>query len=169
METVVSMLIEQARALSRTGMKKHLRVLPMYAGLPSPEQMKVFERVSHSVRKVRLSPVSQFLPPRRVSASHRLYISGSHHETTANTYRGRLSASPNTACQFQTVNQEHVLWLPFASLISLKHVSSNSPVYLINFSVFKSLHTALYLSVSSCSFLRSEVLYFYLFLFLFVV
>ncbi|XP_050763515.1 probable ATP-dependent RNA helicase DHX35 isoform X3 [Gymnogyps californianus] len=51
-ETVVSMLIEQARALSRTGMKKHLRVLPMYAGLPSPDQMKVFERVSHSVRKV---------------------------------------------------------------------------------------------------------------------
>lgn len=53
-ETVVSMLIEQARALARTGMKKHLRVLPMYAGLPSFEQMKVFERVSHSVRKVRL-------------------------------------------------------------------------------------------------------------------
>ncbi|NXC43556.1 DHX35 helicase, partial [Penelope pileata] len=51
-ETVVSMLIEQARALSRTGMKKHLRVLPMYAGLPSPDQMKVFERVSRSVRKV---------------------------------------------------------------------------------------------------------------------
>ncbi|XP_057270304.1 probable ATP-dependent RNA helicase DHX35 isoform X1 [Pezoporus wallicus] len=51
-ETVVSMLIEQARALSRTGMKRHLRVLPMYAGLPSPEQMKVFERVSHNVRKV---------------------------------------------------------------------------------------------------------------------
>lgn len=48
------MLIEQARALARTGMKKHLRVLPMYAGLPSFEQMKVFERVSHSVRKVRL-------------------------------------------------------------------------------------------------------------------
>ncbi|XP_077634990.1 putative ATP-dependent RNA helicase DHX35 isoform X3 [Crocuta crocuta] len=51
-ETVVSMLIEQARALSRTGMRRHLRVLPMYAGLPSFEQMKVFERVSHSVRKV---------------------------------------------------------------------------------------------------------------------
>ncbi|KAM5304628.1 putative ATP-dependent RNA helicase DHX35 [Glossophaga mutica] len=51
-ETVVSMLIEQARALGRTGMKRHLRVLPMYAGLPSFEQMKVFERVSHSVRKV---------------------------------------------------------------------------------------------------------------------
>ncbi|XP_053527263.1 probable ATP-dependent RNA helicase DHX35 [Artibeus jamaicensis] len=51
-ETVVSTLIEQARALGRTGMKRHLRVLPMYAGLPSFEQMKVFERVSHSVRKV---------------------------------------------------------------------------------------------------------------------
>ncbi|XP_011527274.1 putative ATP-dependent RNA helicase DHX35 isoform X1 [Homo sapiens] len=51
-ETVVSMLIEQARALARTGMKRHLRVLPMYAGLPSFEQMKVFERVSRSVRKV---------------------------------------------------------------------------------------------------------------------
>uniref|UniRef100_A0A8C0WIH1 Probable ATP-dependent RNA helicase DHX35 n=1 Tax=Castor canadensis TaxID=51338 RepID=A0A8C0WIH1_CASCN len=51
-ETVVSMLIEQARALARTGMTKHLRVLPMYAGLPSFEQMKVFERVSRSVRKV---------------------------------------------------------------------------------------------------------------------
>ncbi|XP_037666959.1 probable ATP-dependent RNA helicase DHX35 isoform X1 [Choloepus didactylus] len=51
-ETVVSMLIEQARALARTGMKRHLRVLPMYAGLPSFEQMKVFERMSRSVRKV---------------------------------------------------------------------------------------------------------------------
>uniref|UniRef100_A0A8C3WHJ2 Probable ATP-dependent RNA helicase DHX35 n=1 Tax=Catagonus wagneri TaxID=51154 RepID=A0A8C3WHJ2_9CETA len=51
-ETIVSMLIEQARALGRTGMKRHLRVLPMYAGLPSFEQMKVFERVSRSVRKV---------------------------------------------------------------------------------------------------------------------
>ncbi|XP_054429730.1 probable ATP-dependent RNA helicase DHX35 [Pteronotus mesoamericanus] len=51
-ETAVSMLIEQARALGRTGMKRHLRVLPMYAGLPAFEQMKVFERVSHSVRKV---------------------------------------------------------------------------------------------------------------------
>lgn len=46
------MLIEQARALGRTGMKRHLRILPMYAGLPSFEQMKVFERVSRSVRKV---------------------------------------------------------------------------------------------------------------------
>ncbi|KAG8131811.1 hypothetical protein E2320_009714 [Naja naja] len=51
-ETVVSMLIEQARIIARTGMKKHLRVLPMYAGLPATEQMKVFERVSHNVRKV---------------------------------------------------------------------------------------------------------------------
>ncbi|KAF4023635.1 hypothetical protein G4228_015519 [Cervus hanglu yarkandensis] len=51
-EAVVSVLSEQARALGRTGMKRHLRVLPMYAGLPSSEQMKVFERVSRSVRKV---------------------------------------------------------------------------------------------------------------------
>ncbi|XDA82661.1 hypothetical protein R6Z07F_012573 [Ovis aries] len=51
-ETVVSMLIEQARVLGQTGMKRHLRILPMYAGLPSFEQMKVFERVSRSVRKV---------------------------------------------------------------------------------------------------------------------
>ncbi|XP_064420527.1 probable ATP-dependent RNA helicase DHX35 [Latimeria chalumnae] len=51
-ERVVAMVIEQARALSRSGMKKHLRVLPMYAGLPYSEQMKVFERVSHNVRKV---------------------------------------------------------------------------------------------------------------------
>ena len=49
------MLIEQARALGRTGMKRHLRVLPMYAGLPSFEQMKVFERVSRTVRKVSLT------------------------------------------------------------------------------------------------------------------
>ena len=51
----MSMLIEQARALGQTGMKRHLRILPMYAGLPSFEQMKVFERVSRSVRKVRLT------------------------------------------------------------------------------------------------------------------
>lgn len=51
-EKVVSLLQEQARSLSRHGMKKHLRVLPMYSGLPYPEQMKVFERVPHSVRKV---------------------------------------------------------------------------------------------------------------------
>uniref|UniRef100_A0A8C9VL17 Probable ATP-dependent RNA helicase DHX35 n=1 Tax=Scleropages formosus TaxID=113540 RepID=A0A8C9VL17_SCLFO len=51
-EKVVSMLVEQARALSRYGMKKHLRVLPMYAGLPYAEQMKVFERVPPTVRKV---------------------------------------------------------------------------------------------------------------------
>ncbi|MBN3311408.1 DHX35 helicase, partial [Atractosteus spatula] len=51
-ERVVSLLVEQARALSRFGMKKHLRVLPMYAGLPYQEQMKVFERAPPSVRKV---------------------------------------------------------------------------------------------------------------------
>lgn len=52
-EKVVSMLQEQARTLSRYGMKKHLRVLPMYAGLPYVEQMKVFERMPPSVRKVK--------------------------------------------------------------------------------------------------------------------
>ncbi|XP_016332269.1 probable ATP-dependent RNA helicase DHX35 [Sinocyclocheilus anshuiensis] len=51
-EKVVSMLQEQARTLSRYGMKKHLCVLPMYAGLPYNEQMRVFERMSPTVRKV---------------------------------------------------------------------------------------------------------------------
>lgn len=48
----MSLLQEQARALSKHGMKKHLRILPMYSGLPYPDQMKVFERVPRSVRKV---------------------------------------------------------------------------------------------------------------------
>uniref|UniRef100_A0A8B9JTX8 RNA helicase n=1 Tax=Astyanax mexicanus TaxID=7994 RepID=A0A8B9JTX8_ASTMX len=51
-EKVVSMLQDQARTLSRYGIKKHLRVLPMYAGLPYAEQMKVFERLPPTVRKV---------------------------------------------------------------------------------------------------------------------
>ncbi|KAK0130794.1 putative ATP-dependent RNA helicase DHX35 [Merluccius polli] len=51
-EKVVSLLQEQARSLSRYGMKKHLRVMPMYAGLPYAEQMKVFERAPPTVRKV---------------------------------------------------------------------------------------------------------------------
>ncbi|KAI4884892.1 hypothetical protein NFI96_013074 [Prochilodus magdalenae] len=51
-EKVVSMLQEQARTLSRYGIKKHLRVLPMYAGLPYAEQMRVFERMPPTVRKV---------------------------------------------------------------------------------------------------------------------
>uniref|UniRef100_A0A3B5KEU0 RNA helicase n=1 Tax=Takifugu rubripes TaxID=31033 RepID=A0A3B5KEU0_TAKRU len=51
-EKVVSLLQEQARTLSKHGMKKHLRILPMYSGLPYPDQMKVFERVPPSVRKV---------------------------------------------------------------------------------------------------------------------
>lgn len=49
---MVSHLQDQARSLSRYGMKKHLRILPMYSGLPYAEQMKVFERVPSSVRKV---------------------------------------------------------------------------------------------------------------------
>uniref|UniRef100_A0A3Q3LHW9 RNA helicase n=1 Tax=Labrus bergylta TaxID=56723 RepID=A0A3Q3LHW9_9LABR len=51
-EKVVSLLQEQARTLSRYGMKKHLRILPMYSGLPYAEQMKVFERAPTSVRKI---------------------------------------------------------------------------------------------------------------------
>lgn len=51
-EKVVSLLQEQARTLSRYGMKKHLRILPMYSGLPYADQMKVFERAPSSVRKV---------------------------------------------------------------------------------------------------------------------
>uniref|UniRef100_A0A8C5CLJ4 DEAH-box helicase 35 n=1 Tax=Gadus morhua TaxID=8049 RepID=A0A8C5CLJ4_GADMO len=51
-EKVVSLLQEQARSLSRYGMKKYLRVMPMYAGLPYAEQMKVFERAPPTVRKV---------------------------------------------------------------------------------------------------------------------
>uniref|UniRef100_A0A672HAF1 Probable ATP-dependent RNA helicase DHX35 n=1 Tax=Salarias fasciatus TaxID=181472 RepID=A0A672HAF1_SALFA len=51
-EKVVSLLQEQARSLSRYGMKKHLRILPMYSGLPYAEQMRVFERVPASVRKI---------------------------------------------------------------------------------------------------------------------
>uniref|UniRef100_A0A8D3A7L7 RNA helicase n=1 Tax=Scophthalmus maximus TaxID=52904 RepID=A0A8D3A7L7_SCOMX len=51
-EKVVSLLQDQARSLSRYGMKKHLRILPMYSGLPYADQMKVFERPPSSVRKV---------------------------------------------------------------------------------------------------------------------
>ncbi|CAB1336067.1 unnamed protein product, partial [Coregonus sp. 'balchen'] len=48
-EKVVSLLQEQARALGRLGMKKYLKVLPMYAGLPYADQMKVFERTPPTV------------------------------------------------------------------------------------------------------------------------
>ncbi|XP_008317580.1 probable ATP-dependent RNA helicase DHX35 [Cynoglossus semilaevis] len=51
-EKVVSLLQDEARSLARYGMKKHLRILPMYSGLPYAEQMKVFERAPSSVRKV---------------------------------------------------------------------------------------------------------------------
>ena len=52
---MVSLLQEQARSLSRYGTKKYLRVMPMYAGLPYAEQMKVFERAPPTVRKVSAS------------------------------------------------------------------------------------------------------------------
>jgi len=163
------MLIEQARALSRTGMKKHLRVLPMYAGLPSPEQMKVFERVSRSVRKVRLLCRSQFLSPRRASALPRSYISGHIMRILQTLTEGDSLPLLTLPVSFQTVNQEYVLWLPFSSLISPRRVSSNFPVYFISLSILRSLRTTLSLSTSSCSCLHSEVLYFYQFLFLFVL
>lgn len=71
---MVSLLQEQARTLSRYGMKKHLKVLPMYSGLSFAEQMKVFERTPPSVRKVRfivtfelsLFDFSSFVPPKFV-------------------------------------------------------------------------------------------------------
>ncbi|MEQ2178185.1 hypothetical protein GOODEAATRI_011269, partial [Goodea atripinnis] len=51
-EKVVSLLQDHARSLSRYGMKKHLRILPMYSGLPYADQMKVFERAPSTVRKI---------------------------------------------------------------------------------------------------------------------
>lgn len=53
----MSLLQEQARTMSRHGMKKHLRILPMYSGLPYPDQMRVFERVPPTVRKVMCGPL----------------------------------------------------------------------------------------------------------------
>ncbi|XP_077982513.1 putative ATP-dependent RNA helicase DHX35 [Glandiceps talaboti] len=49
-ENVVSSVREQARHLSDKHMK--MRVLPMYGGLPSSEQMRVFERTGKNTRKV---------------------------------------------------------------------------------------------------------------------
>uniref|UniRef100_A0A8C5IIY8 RNA helicase n=1 Tax=Junco hyemalis TaxID=40217 RepID=A0A8C5IIY8_JUNHY len=115
-ETVVSMLIEQARALARTGMKKHLRVLPMYAGLPSPEQLKVFERVPHTVRKVSCC-VSQFLPPSRVSAAQMLHLSEEDFEklpksTVPEMQRSNLAP---VILQLKALGIDNVLRFPFLS------------------------------------------------------
>ena len=50
-ETVVSMLVEEARKQPKDAAVK-LRILPMYGGLPAGEQMKVFEKVGRNCRKV---------------------------------------------------------------------------------------------------------------------
>lgn len=159
------MLIEQARALARTGMKKHLRVLPMYAGLPSPEQLKVFERVPHTVRKVSSCVCLSSHRPEGCLQHTGIFIS-SHHGTVANAaLREAFYISHQCLSAFKLGgNQERVPCLPFSSLIIPRHVSSRSPVCLINSAVFKCLHITLYLSSLSYSFLHSELLYFYLFL-----
>ncbi|CAH1269625.1 DHX35 [Branchiostoma lanceolatum] len=52
-DSVVSDLIEYNRSSRRQGDKRmKMRVLPMYAALPPGEQLKVFERVSQTTRKV---------------------------------------------------------------------------------------------------------------------
>ena len=49
-ETVVSLLIDEARKLPKDSVK--MFVLPMYGGLPASEQLKVFERVGRNCRKM---------------------------------------------------------------------------------------------------------------------
>lgn len=49
-ETVMSQLIERARALPKGS--QYLKVLPMYSGLPHAEQMLVFKPTPHNTRKV---------------------------------------------------------------------------------------------------------------------
>jgi len=49
-ETVVSQLIDRARALRKGS--QYLKVLPMFSGLPHTEQMLVFKPTPHNTRKV---------------------------------------------------------------------------------------------------------------------
>ncbi len=49
-ETVLSLLIEEARRLPKEARK--MWVLPMYGSLPASEQMKVFNRTSRNTRKI---------------------------------------------------------------------------------------------------------------------
>lgn len=77
-------------------------------------------------------------------------------------FEGGFLHLPSVPGSFQTGSQERGPWLPFLSLITPRHVSSSSPVCLINSAIFKCLHATL--SSFSCSFLHSELLYFYLFL-----
>uniref|UniRef100_S4RH71 RNA helicase n=1 Tax=Petromyzon marinus TaxID=7757 RepID=S4RH71_PETMA len=54
-ENVVSAVVEEVRAAaarSKGSLHRHVRALPMYAGLPYVDQMKVFERVGRNCRKV---------------------------------------------------------------------------------------------------------------------
>ncbi|KAL5021560.1 hypothetical protein ScPMuIL_000715, partial [Solemya velum] len=52
-QRTVSLLIEEAKKLSKNQQK--MKVLPMYAGLPVFEQMKVFQRTPHNTRKIVVS------------------------------------------------------------------------------------------------------------------
>ena len=49
-EQAVALLVEEARKLSNEKLK--MNVMPMYASLPSSEQLKVFRRTPHNVRKI---------------------------------------------------------------------------------------------------------------------
>jgi len=49
-DTVVRALIAEARQQPRDAMR--MRVLPMHGGLPRSDQLKVFERISRSTRKI---------------------------------------------------------------------------------------------------------------------
>jgi ATP-dependent RNA helicase DDX35 len=50
-QNAVGLLIDEARKMPKDA-KMKLKILPMYGTLPASEQMKVFERVPHHVRKV---------------------------------------------------------------------------------------------------------------------
>lgn len=51
-DKAVTMTVERARAAAANGMKKYLKVMPMYSTLPIHEQIKIFEKTSKIARKV---------------------------------------------------------------------------------------------------------------------